>query len=145
MPERSYEGKALDATMTHLSEIEEPGQESNASGQEKTSFGRNKTDLQKEIIRQKMMNPDATVRGIANNVGCDYTYVHEVLKQREEEPYARYRHDSWSGYTDKQKKIIKMARVQEEFTKADIAEEVGVSGALVTKVLKANQHLVGDS
>jgi len=138
MPAREHQGAPFDATYTHLAELDAPGDD--ADGVVQTTFG-DTTDLQQRIIECRMAHPDATVREIAAACDCNYSYAGEVLRRRTEGQYSRYRHEYWHEYTPAQQEIIKLARSDLDLSRATIADRVGVSGPLVTKVLKANRHL----
>ena len=142
MPKREYTGEALDYTITHLSELEEPGKESRESGNLTTDLG-DEEEKKERIVRFVLNNPGHTLREIASATGSNYAYVWEVLENRKNGPYAKYRHPSWGDYPDAAKEIIKLHRSGVYDTKAKIADRCGVSGAYVTQVLKANKHLTG--
>jgi len=144
MPKREYTGEALDHTVTHLAELEEPGGESRDSGSlnvDVTKEGRKK----ERIIRFVLNNPGHSLREIGSATDSNHAYVWEVLENRKNGPYEKYRHGSWEDYPETAKEIIKLHRSGVYDTKSKIADRCGVSGAYVTQVLKANQHLTGVS
>ena len=142
MPKREYTGEALDYTITHLSELEEPGKDTRNSGGLNTHLG--EIEQKKErIIRFVLNNPGHTLREIASATDSNYAYVWEVLENRKKGPYAKYRHGSWDEYPETAKEIIKLHRSGVVDTRTEIANRCNVSGAYVTQVLKANKHLTG--
>lgn len=141
-PKREYTGEAIDATITHLSELDEPGGPKSKTGTESVSFDSG-TKLQEKIAELDLLNPEIGVRQIARELNCDPTYVSEVLSRVSQGKYGRYRKQRWSDYPETYKQIIKLERADVYDTRSKIADEVGVSGALVTKVLEANKHIVG--
>jgi len=136
---REYEGEPIDLTTQHLSEVEVSSDES-YDGEVETEVG-GKTELQKQIQRYKMMNPNASCRKIADELGCAHTYVYEVLKGDSSEPYSRYKKNTWDEFTDKEKKIIKLYKSDIYDSKKEIGNVLGVSTAYVTKITKANDYL----
>ena len=139
---REYHGDAIDATITHLSEVEFPGESANANGKVKTELeSKDETLLQSRIHELDMMNESISTREIAAELDCDHVYVSEVLNQERGDKYARYRKDNWEEFTHNEKMIIKLNKSENINSRAEIAEMVEVSGAFVTKVLEANKRL----
>jgi transposase-like protein len=139
-PKREYTGEAIDATVTHLSELEEPGSDRN-NGDESTITGEG-TELQTKIAELDMLNPGIGVREIARELDADPSYVSEVLNRKHGGKYARYRKEKWSEYPETYKEIIKLYRSGICDSQAEIAERVGVSDVLVFKVVIANKHIL---
>ena len=140
-PKREYTGEAIDATITHLSELDEPGGPKSQTGTETVSFD-SETSLQEKIAELDLLNPEIGVRQIARELDTDPSYVSEVLNRTSKDIYGRYRKEKWSDYPKTYREIIKLERAGVYDTRSKIADEVGVSGALVTKVLEANEHIV---
>ena len=141
MSERKYSGKPLDATYQHISEKD--GETVDAtpvdSGELKTELG-GKTPLAEKIIDYAMKNPNADTREIANQVGCSHVYVWRLVnRQSDTERYAKKSIDELS---QKAAKIVYIRAADENKSQKQIAEQIGVSGAYVSKVIQSNQHLI---
>lgn len=136
---REYKGEPIDGTVQHLSDVEVPG-DSSAQGNVKTEISA-ETELQEKIHELKMLNPNSSLRDIANELDCSFVYVKSTLDGDVGGKYSRYRKESWEDYTDTEKKIIKYHKSNMFGTKREVADKIGVSLAYVTKVTKANSHL----
>ena len=159
MADRSYEGAPIDASFKKppwqrdgetidVVDSNHSGSESSENSTDLFEGGQLKTnvdagsDLANDIIRASMSNPSASVREVAQRAGCDPTYAWRVIKRKS--AFEKYQRDALDQLSEKASKIVQLRASQPERTQASIADQVGVSEAYVSNVLRGNDQLVNE-
>lgn len=141
MAQHSYDGPALDMSWQHIQE--RPGKTVEATPDTQdavTTTVDAGTELASEIVETAMRNPNAPVREIAARVGCDPSYAWRVMTRQSD--VQRYRKDQWDDLSDRASKIVWIRATSPDRSQRSIAEQVGVSEAYVSKIIRSNDHLV---
>lgn len=143
---RDYDGDPIDMTEQYITErpFKGPGEtvsatDPDATGSDSTSFG-GASDLQEEILKEHVLNPNLTPPEIADRVGCCRTTAWQVINRQSD--MDRYRGDDFSDLSDNASRVIWIRAADPEKTQRDIASQVGISEGYVSRILSNNPELV---
>lgn len=142
---REYDGPAIDGTYQHITEEKDgetiSGTSDDEKGEVSTEVGdESDTSLQKKIKLFRLKNPDTSIRDIADELDCHYTYVCQVLNQGKNRQ--RRTKESVNDLTETQAKIAFICAFQPDRTNLSIAEQVGVNDSYVSTFRSDNGELI---